>query len=305
MSFGLRFLACPELFPARLAGEAWGDREVGLSLGGAAFRFTGLSLEQRELALTRFAGFEDSGPDAASAAVESAVFRVTPAEFLEIDTRGWDYDLDLDADEQQVRMVGMGFMARIEWRPRLRGALWTAAGAETFPGVLENYLRVLTAYRLLEDGAALVHSAGLIDAGEAWLFVGVSGAGKTTLSQLSLAEGRGVLSDDLNVLAPGGEGPRALPLPFAGDLRAKAAAGAFPVRGIVRLRKGPEHALLPLRRAEAVATLAACAPYVNRDPYRSDRLLHNLASLLVGPETHELTFAPRTGFWDLLTGGAP
>jgi hypothetical protein len=297
VSFGERFLAWPALFPARLAGESWGGAALTLRLGGARFGVSGLSELQRRLALARFEGFAS---ESGAPAVDSRVFRVAASEFRALDTRGWDYDLDLEAGATSVKVAGISFMARIEWRPGLSGALWTSSEADAFPGVLENYLRVLAAYRFLEDGAALIHSAGLVDAGEAWLFVGVSGAGKTTLARLSVAEGRAVLSDDLNVLVPGASGPQALPLPFAGELRGSGLDRAFPVRGVVRLKKGGAHALAPLGRAAAIATLAACAPYVNRDPFRARRLLGNLETLLATPETHELSFASRPGIWETL-----
>ena len=49
-----RFLAQPELFPARLAGEPWGTESVTLDLPGGPFAILGLSAEQRDSLLDRF-----------------------------------------------------------------------------------------------------------------------------------------------------------------------------------------------------------------------------------------------------------
>ena len=297
MSFGDRFLVYPELFPARLSGESCGAERLDLVVAGIGHRFEGLSATQRQAVSERFAGFlgESEKP------TQSHAFRVAREEFRELDTRGWDYDLDLDPGEKSLRIAGLRLLARLEWRPELQGGLWTAATDEEFPGVFENYLRVLTAYRLAEEGGALVHSAGIVEAGEASLFVGVSGAGKSTLAGLSLAAGRKVLSDDLNALLPRAGRCHAQAVPFAGDHRSAEVLPEAPVRAILRLVKGAEHRLAPLRPSQALALLASCAPYVNRDPWRVERLLANLASVLESVEMHELVFAPRPGFWELLS----
>jgi hypothetical protein len=297
LSFGERFLVYPELFPARVSGEPCGAERLDLVVAGIGHRFEGLSATQRAAVGERFAGFLGESEKR----THSHVFRVAREEFREIDTRGWEYDLDLEPAETSLRIAGLRLLARLEWRPELTGGLWTAATDEEFPGVLENYLRVLTAYRLAEEGGALVHSAGILDADEASLFVGVSGAGKSTLSGLSLAEGRVVLSDDLNALLPRAGRFHAMAVPFAGDYRSAEPLPPTPVRAILRLVKGPEHRLGPLGRSEALALLASCAPYVNRDPWRVERLLANLASVLESVETHELAFAPRAGVWELLS----
>ncbi len=298
MSFGERFLIHPDLFPARLSGESWGDARLNLEIAGTSHAIEGLTDGQAASMAERFAGFDSGVP--AKDAVRSRVFRMAPEEFRAIDTRGWNYDLDQDAGETWVRIAGMRFVARLAWRPDLEGALWTAASDVDFPGVLENYLRVLAAYGLAAAGGALLHSAGIVDDGEASLFVGVSGAGKSTFSRLSLDEGRQVLSDDLNALRPTTAGFEALAVPFAGDIRSEARTGARPLRAIVRLRQGPEHRLAELRPAAAVALLASCAPYVNRDPFRAERLMTNLASIVAGAELRELAFALRPGVWSLM-----
>lgn len=299
MSFGERFLFHPELFPARLSGEAWGPARVTLDIAGTRHALEGLTDAQAASLAERFAGFESAA--AGAGAVRSRVFRMAPEEFRTIDTRGWNYDLDQDAGDSWVRFAGMRFVARLAWRPELEGALWTAATDVEFPGVLENYLRVLAAYGLAAAGGALVHSAGIVDDGEASLFVGVSGAGKSTLSRLSLDEGREVLSDDLNALRPTTTGFEALAVPFAGDVRTGAQAGARPLRAVVRLRQGTDHRLSELRPSAAVALLAACAPYVNRDPFRADRLMTNLAAIVAAAELRELAFALRPGVWSLMS----
>ncbi|MCU0788543.1 MAG: hypothetical protein MUC91_10205, partial [Verrucomicrobia bacterium] len=87
------------------------------------------------------------------------------------------------------------------------------------PVVLENFLRILLAHRVLGFGGMLLHSAGLVVGGRALLFVGRSNAGKTTLSRKADAAGARVLSDDINLVLPAADGYAVHSVPFTGEFR--------------------------------------------------------------------------------------
>jgi hypothetical protein len=262
--------------------------------------FTGLSADQEAAIRVRF--FDTCRPDAeARNGVECRLLRVSSEEFRRFDLRGFELTLDLDPAEDSLRIAGLDLMARIEWRPTMVAALWTPSpGSEVFAGILENVLRVITAYRLVERGGALLHSAGIVDDGAAWLFLGRSGAGKSTFSRLSLAEDRRVLSDDLNALLPASGKWQVVPVPFAGDCRSSDHE-ARPLAAVCQLRQGKAHRLDPLRRAEGLAALVAAAPYVNQDAHRLDRLLSNLLALQDSMAVDRLTFSREDGVWQMLT----
>lgn len=303
MTYGAAFLTRPDLFPARRSGEAWGDRALSIDLPGGPYRFTGLNPAQAEAVRARFGSHL---VDAASPeAVESLVFRMAEEEFREIDTRGWEYGLDLDPTPAAVRLAGLRLAGRLDWRPGLCGALWTAdAGSDAFAGIFENFFRVLTAYRLLEQGGVLVHGAAVAQGGRAVLALGRSGAGKTTFSRQALERGADVLSDDLNALRRTAAGTVVEKLPFTGDLGdSSAPAGPFPLAALLRLEKSPEDRLLPLGRAEATGLLLACSPFINVDPHRREALLVNLATLLPAagdPPAWALRFTLTGGCWPIL-----
>ena len=318
MSFGERFLVHPDLFPARRAGEPWGGRAVALDLPGGPYRLTGLSAAQEAGAREAFGAFCRPAPGA-EGGVEVRVFAAAGSDFQAVDTRGWEYELDVDRTPGAVRLAGLGLLGRIDWvakatdgDPGLACALWTSEEGDRFPGICENFARVLLAYRLLELGGVLLHSAGVADRGRAVLFLGRSGAGKTTSATLSLRSGREVLSDDLNAVLPRPSADPSSPgwsvarLPFAGDLRrAEAGAGAFPLRALLRLEKGAPEALAPLSGGLAAATLLACAPYVNTDPHRRDALLAVLGRLAREVPGRRLTFALDGDFWSILDAELP
>jgi len=302
MSFGDAFLRFPDLFPGRPSGEPWGERAVALAVPGGPYLFSGLAATQEEALRQRFGPL--CGP-AAGGGVSSAVFRAPDSDFLAIDTRGWEYSLDLDHAPGSLCVAGMRLMARLDWSPGLAGGLWTPASAgEDWASICENYLRLLAAYRLLAGGGALLHSAGVSDGESAWLLLGPSGAGKTTASRLCLAAGADVLSDDLNaVLLPGDDraGPIVARLPFTGDLgERQGGPGGWPLRAVIRLRQGPADALRPLSPASALGALVAAAPSVNRDPWRREPLLAALERLALAVPAWELTFSLGADLWSIL-----
>lgn len=313
MSFGAKFLRAPGVSPALAAAEPWGDREVTFELAGGPYLCTGLSPAQEGSLRTTFpgsvaaprAGVTAGGGGAADGApVPIRLRRVAPDEFLPIDTRGWEYELDFAWAPAAVELAGIGLVGRLDWDPRLRGVLWTCEdGGDRFPGAFENFLRVLVAYRLLDLGAAILHSAGVVKAGDAFLFLGRSGAGKTTVARLSQAHGGEVLSDDLNALAIEDGRCMVRKLPFTGEIGdRRAVRPPVPLGGLLRLEKDTRDALLPISRAQAVACLLACSPFVNIDPFRRERLEDVLLGLLAAgaPPAFALRFSLGGGFWPLL-----
>lgn len=261
--FAEAYLCCPELFPGRASGEAWGDYSVALSIAGGPYRLVGLDADQASALGERFGPLVLRGDAAEGQGMEIRMFRAMPGEFLPVDFTGSDYRFDVDYGPSAVRLAGKGFMARLDWLPRLSVGIWVAESADLVDeGRLENCLRLVVGYRMLELGGALLHSAGVVVDGRAWVFPGQSGSGKSTLARTALDAGLAVLSDDMNALLPQtGGGLMAQKLPFAGDLGpTETDADQYPVAGCCRLTKGAANAVAPLRRSEALALLLASAP---------------------------------------------
>jgi hypothetical protein len=312
MSFGDEFLRHPDLFPGRRSGEPWGEGRLTLDVPGGPYRFSGLAAAQvaaLELRFSRLCRVPATDEAETEMGIGTAVFRAPATDFLEIDTRGWEYTLDLDHTALAVRVAGLRLMARLDWAPDPAGGLWTSeAAGEEWASVLENFLRLLAAYRLLAEGGVLLHSAGVTDGASAWLLLGPAGAGKTTASRLCLAAGAEILSDDLNaaiVREDGGRGgPVVARLPFTGDLGESqggpGVGGGYPLLGLLRLRQGAGEDLVPLSPASAFAALAAAAPYANRDPFRREALLAVCERLARAVPAWELTFSLGADLWSIL-----
>ena len=239
MSFGTEFLNCPELFPARRAGEPWGDHHVTIDFLGGPYLFSGLHQTQVEAVRNHFGPYylkDDASP---CGSVEIRLYRAGESDFREFQLKGWEYHLDFDYHSHSVRVAGLKFMGLLEWHQDLAGAVWTSAlDPDRFCEVFENFLRATTQYHVLGLGGLLVHSAALVIDDAAYLFPGRSGAGKSTLSRLAAARHWQILSDELNALSVREAITYVQQVPFAGDFgRTSRSDTSFPLAGIFSLRQ--------------------------------------------------------------------
>jgi hypothetical protein len=286
------YLVDPASFPARAEGMPWGGDEASFAVASVPIRIEGLSPLQKQT----LGGLYSVNPSSSKVGV--SLFQVDPAAFHPIDRRGWNYSLDFDYGASHTHMVGIDWMARIEWQSgTVTAGMWVSTeDSGAFHGAIENFLRVLAAHVLLLEGGVLLHSAAVVSAGGAHLFVGPSGAGKSTVSHLARSQGRSVVSDDLNVvtaeLSLGGSS-------FFSEIGTRGEV-SYPLRGIYRLEKGDEDSLRPMGEGETIASLIACAPFVNHSRFLAHRLWSNLEALAGRAQAHVLTFRREGTFWPLI-----
>ena len=302
-SFAEEFLTFPDLFPSRHSGERWGDQTMTLDFAGGPYRFEGLSLTQASELRDHYRDLLVA--DHATPSSTVAVFKVDASDFRTFDLAGWHHQIDFQHDARGVRFAGLSVMGSLDLsnEDAIAGALWTCEETgSSMLGVLENFFRIVAAYRMLQLGGALLHSAAAVAEGRAHLFLGHSGAGKTTTSRLSLERGYEVLSDDVNALAFAKDGELLVEkLPFAGELGLRGGRSErFPLAALYRLEQAADHELSPLTKAQTLALLLACAPFVNCDPYRQDDLIEVLQTIMGVVESHCLRFRKDPDFWDLL-----
>jgi hypothetical protein len=297
--FGAEFLTRPGQVPTQTE-QTFGGCTVAINFACGPYQIAGLDPEQHRLVTARYQTL-CTNPD--SGAGIEATFHPLPAdEFRAIDTRGWEYRLDLRYEPNRVRFAGWGLVGEMSVpATRARVFVATDAGAR-FVGMVENFFRLAVAYRLLAAGGALLHSAGIARAGGAYVFFGQSGAGKTTLCTLSCGDDRTILSDELNALWPAPGGAVVEQLPFAGDYgAAPAVRGRFPARGLFRLVQAPRTAMVSMSPAQAVGSLVAASPFVNGDPYRIPAAVDNLSRLARAIAPQSLEFSLTESVWDLLS----
>jgi len=200
----------------------------------------------------------------------------------------------LRPDAAGYRLDADGIAASIQ--PDLGRATLALATAEPL-GSLEYFLRIACALLAFHRGGVLLHAAGLLAGGQAYLFTGVSGSGKSTVTALSphaLA-----LSDDLVLLRPGEAGWLAHGTPFWNpDAASRAGQTANgPIAGIYKLVKAPAVRVEPLSAAAAAAELAANCPVVNGRPELLPELLARCRDLARAVPVRRLHFRKDASFW--------
>ncbi len=168
------------------------------------------------------------------------------------------------------------------------------------PPLLHPVDRVLFMGMLAHRGGFIVHSCGWACGGNALLFPGVSGAGKTTLCRQLMAAGRGaILSDDRVVLRADAGGFRACGTPWPGDAK-QARNESAPLAGLCFIEKSPEHRLTPIRPAEALRRLLEAASIPWYAAGLRDRVLPLVERLVLEVPAYRLGFHPEPGVADIL-----
>lgn len=210
------------------------------------------------------------------------------------------YEPLLAFDQDQVRIEGLDFRGVIHLQPKLHGTL-ICNNLEAFdsPMVSENFLRMITAYALIDHGGLFMHSAAVVLAGVSYLFVGRSNAGKTTISRMALESGARVLSDDANVIQKSNNFSYVVDaVPFAGELGQQPVrpGGPYPLAGIFVLEKSDHNEVVQLSEPQQIAGLLVSSPVVNKDPYRNSVLFDNLQAIARRVPVARLKFINSQGF---------
>jgi ABC-type glutathione transport system ATPase component len=148
------------------------------------------------------------------------------------------------------------------------------------------------ATRLLgRRGALAVHACAVAEGDDALVFVGHSGAGKSTIAELAESAGAEVLSDDRTIIAVDRDGARAWGTPWHGSYRRGLPRSAR-VRGIFLLVQDTVDAVRPLHAATAFAELFVRTVQPTVEPAEVRRVVDALTSLVGMVSVSSLHFRP-------------
>lgn len=285
------------------ARTCWGECVLRLGFAGIGYRINGLSdFQYRRLQeFYKLLTVEEStGGDE----LETWIYR-RPKQTQDAGryNKNGIYTPVLRLQDRKVEIEGYGFHAVISTTPRLHGELYADDGdLLATPIIFENYLRIIAAYAALMRGGLLVHSAGIVIDSRAYLFLGYSGAGKTTLSRLALAAGAKILSDDINMVFPATDGGFiASAVPFAGEMghMHMELQGQYRVAGVFWLEKSTALECENIAPTVQHAKLFACSPMVNADKHQLDRIFGVCTSLLKTVPMRLLRFRRNESFASL------
>jgi len=124
--------------------------------------------------------------------------------------------------------------------------------------------RIVHSLLLARQGGLLVHAASVVRNGRAFLFAGVSGAGKTTISRLAPPDAT-LLTDEISYLRREADGYFAYGTPFAGELAQPGENVRAPLAALYLLAQGTENRIDPVAEADALREVLRCVLFFAHD----------------------------------------
>lgn len=193
---------------------------------------------------------------------------------------------------------------RAEWEPETRrGKIVQSAN----PYSIDSVLRIVHTLVLAREGGLLVHAASAVRNGKAFLFAGVSEAGKTTISRLAPGDVT-LLTDEISYLrcdggrngGRDGNGYAAYGTPFAGELARAGENVKAPLAALYLLRKGTENTIEPVRASDAARMLLENVLFFACDPNLVGMVFDAACELVQHVPVYRLTFFPDARVWELI-----
>lgn len=285
-------------------------RSLAISVGGIRVHLTGLSAGQAGALRERFGVFCETPGEAATAAtysidvtvVENDAFLVTRG------TRSELYRVSIAAEDGSMLAASHEWSCWFNQQTGVGGLALTSitsSDPRAFDRAVENFLRVLYAHTLLDEDGFLLHAAGLVRDGRAYLFFGPSGSGKTTVTAMS--PDAVVLSDDLTLVKvfdeEGGLTCRSSSVPFRGVFAPRPERETlYPVAGFFRLVQDASDFLVPLSGARAVGEIVSSLPFVTERHDLAGRAIDVVSKAVAGTPVFRLHFRKGRTFWDAIGG---
>jgi hypothetical protein len=223
-------------------------------------------------------------------------------------TAHFDFEIELAppgtrSRDEKVRVTceaGRWLMQRgdfcAEWNPAAaRGRIRQTLN----PYSLDSVLRIVHTLLLAREGGFLVHASSAIRNGRAFLFSGVSGAGKTTIARLAPPDAA-LLTDEISYVTQNDGRHFAVGTPFFGELARVGENLQAPVEALYLLAKGPENKIEPVEYADAARSLLGNILFFARDPEFVNLVFEAALDFVARVPVRRLTFVPDTSVWELI-----
>jgi hypothetical protein len=183
---------------------------------------------------------------------------------------------------------------RAKWDPSSgRGQIRQTAN----PYAIDSVLRILHTLLLAREGGFLVHAASVVRNGRAFLFAGLSGAGKTTIARLAPPDAI-LLTDEISYVRRQEGQYYAFGTPFTGELARLGENLRAPLAAVYLLMKGSENMIEPVSLADASRALLQNILFFARDPALVRLVFQAACDCVCRVPVRRLTFVPDAGVWE-------
>jgi hypothetical protein len=259
--------------------------QITVEIGGMPILLHTQDDSFRRLLARRYAGFVDS------AALPRFEFDI---ELTASSRKAPDEEVRVNVRDGMWRLRRGDF--RAQWDPGAgRGRIRQSAN----PYSIDSVLRIVHTLILAREGGFLLHSAGAIRNRRAFLFSGVSGAGKTTISRLAPPDVT-LLTDEVSYIRRVDAGYRACGTPFAGELARVGENCSAPIASLFFLKQGPENKIEPIAKSEAIRRLMRNILFFAEDAELVHHVFQSACEFVERVPVNFLTFTPDSRVWGMI-----
>lgn len=259
--------------------------DVGIAIGGMPIRICLNDADFLRMLQERYAGFVTSANGAK-----------------------FEFEIDLAppgvlSAEEDVRVrleSGQWYLDRGDFH-----AEWNASSARgrirqtANPYSIDAVLRIVHTILLAKEGGFLVHAASAVRNGRAFIFAGVSGAGKTTISRLAPKDAV-LLTDEISYVRKQPGGYSAYGTPFTGELAKLGENIQAPIAALYLLKQGPENRIDPVSGIEATRALLSNILFFAEDAGLVRQVFDAACEFTSRVPVYRLTFLPDSRVWEMI-----
>lgn len=166
------------------------------------------------------------------------------------------------------------------------------------PSSLNNYLRIIYSFILLDERGFLVHAASLIKNNVGYLFPGKSGTGKTTITRLSIDSI--LLSDEISLVKMIKGEYNIFGTPFWGELAIAGKNTHTPLNHIFLPKKDIKNYILPSKPINTLEWIVPNVLFFSDDEELKLKLFNICFDFVNSIPANELHFQADPSFWSVI-----
>lgn len=185
---------------------------------------------------------------------------------------------------------------RAQWNPGKRSG---RIRQSVNPYSIDSVLRILHTLLLAPSGGFLLHASSVVRNGKAFLFSGISEAGKTTMVRLAPPD-VAMLTDEASYVRKVGDQYIAYGTPFAGEYGEPGQNISAPIAALYLLDKAPDNRIVHVEPAEAIRRLLRNILFFADDAELVRQVFESACAFVEAVPVSQLSFFPDQRVWDLI-----
>lgn len=205
-----------------------------------------------------------------------------------------DHDAEVWVERGEWRLERGDF--RATWNPETQhGVIRQSAN----PYSIDSVLRIAHTLLLARSGGFLLHASSAVRNGKAFLFAGVSEAGKTTIARLAPPD-VALLTDEVSYVRRIDDRYLAYGTPFAGELGEPGKNISAPIAALYLLEKAPQNHIKRVDSMHAAHRLLRNILFFAHDEELVRLVFESALAFVEAVPIYELSFVPDQRVWELI-----